>query len=108
LGRDINAASFEGRFLRAFEKMLTEHVGGNPSIVQRTLISRAARVALHLELMDEATLVKGHTFGLHDHNYYVSWNNSFTRLLVAIGVESVPVKPPTLAELIAEHERAAG
>jgi hypothetical protein len=53
IGGLIGGRSREGRFLRRYEAMLTEHVGGNPSIVQRALISRAARLALHLELMDE-------------------------------------------------------
>jgi hypothetical protein len=56
VGGAIDGRSGEGRYLRAYEKMLTDHVGGSPSIVQRALISRAARLALHLELMDERAL----------------------------------------------------
>src|SRR5271168_3686027 len=60
VGGLIDGRSREGRFLRAYERMLVEHCGGNPSIVQRALISRAARLALHLELMDERSLAGNH------------------------------------------------
>jgi hypothetical protein len=53
LGGLISGRSREGRFLRTYEAMLTEHIGGRPSVVQRAMICRAARMALHLELMDE-------------------------------------------------------
>src|SRR5215204_5360208 len=58
----IDGRSREGRFLRAYEKGLIEHVGGTPTITQRALISRTARLALHLELMDERALAEGRGF----------------------------------------------
>jgi hypothetical protein len=66
--------------------MLTEHIG-DPNVIQRALISRAPRVALHLEIMDEHSLIDGHVFGPHDHNFYVSWTNALARLLVRLGVD---------------------
>jgi hypothetical protein len=82
--------------------MLSEHVGGRPNLVQRALITRAARLALDLELMDERTILAGHAFTIHDHNYYVSWSNALARLLARLGIESAtPPKRPTLAELLA-------
>ena len=92
LGALIDGRSREGRFLRRFEAMLVEHVGGKPSVVQRALISRAARLALHMELMDERSLVDGHVFTEHDHNFYVSWSNALARLLARLGVGS-PTDP---------------
>jgi hypothetical protein len=45
VGWSIDGRSREGRFLRAYERMLAEHVGGKPSHVQRELIRRCARLA---------------------------------------------------------------
>ena len=85
LGSAVDGRSKEGRFLRRYEAMLVEHVGGNPTIAQRELITRAARLALHLELMDEETLTDpGHHFTQHGHNFYVSWSNALARVLARL------------------------
>ena len=55
----INGSSREGRYLRDYEKRLLAHVGGTPSVTQRALITRASRLALHLELLDQRALVEG-------------------------------------------------
>jgi hypothetical protein len=110
VGGAIDGRSREGRFLRAYERALTDHVGGDPSIVQRALISRAARLALHLELMDERSLAGDHVFTVHDHNHYVAWSNALARLLGGLGLKSAAVRPPSLDEhlaaLAAEEEAA--
>jgi hypothetical protein len=111
----IDGRSREGRFLRAYERMLLAHVGERPSITQRALISRAARMALHLELLDERALTDRHVFTQHDANYYVSWSNSLSRILARLGFEpSPPPKPPapplpqlTLSEIIASMKADA-
>ena len=59
MGWSIDGRSREGRFLRAYERMLAEHVGGKPSHVQRELIRRCAGLALHLELQDERSMLAG-------------------------------------------------
>jgi hypothetical protein len=41
VGWSINGRSREGRFLRAYERMLAQHVGGQPSCVQAELIHAA-------------------------------------------------------------------
>jgi hypothetical protein len=99
VGGGIDGRSREGRFLRAYEKMLTDHVGGSPSIVQRALISRAARLALHLELMDERSIADGRGFGPTDHHFYITWANALARHLARLGLEPAAQKAPTLAEL---------
>jgi hypothetical protein len=58
--------------------------------VQRALISRAARLALHLELMDECVLAEGKTLTQHDYQHYCSWSNSLARMLVRLGLEVPP------------------
>jgi hypothetical protein len=103
----ISGNSREGRFLRAYEAMLLEHVGQHVSIVQRALVSRAARLALHLELMDERSLAGGHQFTEHDHNYYISWSNSLARLLARLGMNAAPVKQPTIVDHIARMAKDA-
>jgi hypothetical protein len=88
LGAKLSGRSREGRFLRAFERQLLDHLGHEPNTIERALIARASRVALHLELMDERSFVDGHRFGIHDHNYYVAWSNSFARLLGQLGMKT--------------------
>jgi hypothetical protein len=101
----IDGRSREGRFLRQYEGMLTEHVGGKPSVTQRCLIQRASRLALHLELMDERSLAGDHVFTVHDHNHYVSWSNSLARMLTRLGLDAQEGAPQTLAEAMAEARR---
>jgi hypothetical protein len=104
----ISGNTWEGRFLASYEAMLVEHVGGNPNIVQRALITRASRLALHLELMDQRSLAEGVPLTTHDHLHYVSWSNAIARLLGRIGIQ--PAAPPRrpIAEIFAERaaERA--
>src|SRR5689334_18426168 len=69
----INGRSREGKFLRAYEKMLVEHVGGQPSVTQRALISRTARLALHLELLDEKAIKKDGGLTPTDCHFYAVW-----------------------------------
>jgi hypothetical protein len=107
VGGIIDGRSREGRFLRAYERQLTEHVGGSPSIVQRALINRAARLALHLELMDERALADGDAFTTHDHLHYVSWSNALGRLLVRLGIEGAAEKTPSLSQYLASQGHAA-
>jgi hypothetical protein len=107
VGDFIRINSREGKFLRHYEAMLVQHVGGKPSIVQRTLISRAARIALHLELMDQRTLADGHLPTLVDSNYYVSWSNALARLLARLGIETPKPNTPTLAEYLTQKRARA-
>src|SRR4051812_10684310 len=83
---EINGSSREGRFLRAYEGMLLQQFP-NPTVVQRALISRTARLALHLELMDERALKEGRGFGPTDHHFYCVWANSLARHLAKLGLE---------------------
>jgi hypothetical protein len=58
-------------------------------------------------LMDERSLVGGHVFGQHDHNYYVSWSNSLARHLARLGLEPAAAKQPTLADYLSSKGEAA-
>jgi hypothetical protein len=102
IGTFIDGRSREGKFLRRYERMLIQHFGGSPSAVQKAMISRAARCALHLELMDERSLRDGHVFGTHDHNYYISWSNALARLLARLGIGPAeePQQTQTLEDIL--------
>jgi hypothetical protein len=101
LGGLISGSSREGRYLRTYEKMLVEHIGGRPSIVQKAMICRAARMALHLELMDERSLVLGRALTQHDYQHYVAWSNSLTRMLSRLGLQPATAdKAPSLSEYL--------
>jgi hypothetical protein len=108
VGELIDGRSHWGRFLRHYEGMLTEHVGGKPSLVQRALITRAARVALHLELMDKKSLRDARTFTVHDHNYYIAWSNALARLLARLGIVEAIKAEKTLGTVLADISAARG
>jgi hypothetical protein len=99
-GWSIDGRSKEGRFLRAYERMLAEHLGGKPSRVQVELIRRCARLALHLELQDEKSLSDA---GMSDHTarQYLAWHGALVRTLCQLGVRGSPERAPTLAEIMA-------
>lgn len=101
----VNGRSREGRFLRAFEAQLTAHVGGAPSITQRMLISRLARVALRLELFDEK-LAAGPITDV-DSRTYGALHNSFRLMLRDLGIKGAAARPATLAEVLAQSSRPA-
>ena len=102
IGDHIDGRSREGRFLRSYEAMLREHVGGKPSVVKRQLIQRAARVALHLELLDEKSFAGGHALTMHDARFYIAWSNSLARLLSRLGMDAATEKAPSLIRALAD------
>jgi hypothetical protein len=106
VGWSIDGRSREGRFLRAYEAMLIAHVGGSPSAVQRALIGRAAKLALHCELMDEKALTAG-GMGERDARQYVCWSNALARSLSALGIKSASAAPERLADVLASRRRSA-
>lgn len=91
IGQIVDGRSREGRFLRAYEAMLVQHLGGAPNGVQRQLIARAARLALYVEIMDERSLAAG---GMSDRDSasYLAWSNSLRRTLLALGVNETGTK----------------
>jgi hypothetical protein len=101
----LNGNSREAKFIRAYEAMLIEHVGGSPSIVQRALIIRAARLACHLELWDQRTIPNGGAVSATGHNHYIQWANALGRTLARLGLQPTAPRAPTLAEALAEARR---
>ena len=102
IGQAIRGDSHEGRYIRSYERLLTEHVGGQPSIAQKLMITRAARVALHLEKLDESVFKTGHALTQHDFQHYCAWSNCLGRLLKTLGLETPsPREPLNLGDYIA-------
>jgi hypothetical protein len=105
IGSTIDGRSTAGRFLKAYEAMLVEHVGGRPSITERAMIARAARVALHLELLDEKSLAECRPLTGHDMAWYAAWSNCLTRILGRLGLKSPDKPAPTLTDLLSANGR---
>ena len=96
----ISGRTPEGRFIRAVEAQLSEHVGGSPSIVQRMLIRRLANVSLRLELLDRKfAKAKPTDF---DTKMYGALHNSFRLLCREIGLKGAEPPVPTIAEYATE------
>jgi hypothetical protein len=105
IGHSIDGRSREGRFLRAFEAQLSEHIGGKPSIAERMLISRLARIALRLEMFDEK--LSAGTLTDHDGRIYGALHNSFRLMLRELGIKGSVGAQPRLADLLAKGRPAA-
>jgi hypothetical protein len=81
----IDRRTFSGKFVEQVRAELIEHVGPDPSPVQRMLIQRAAILSLRLAQIDRKILA-GKDFTLFDNNSTIAWQNALTRVLVALGV----------------------
>jgi hypothetical protein len=103
----LNGNTREAKFIRTYEAILIEHCGGSPSAVQRSLITRAARLAVHLELWDEKTIPTGGACTATGHSHYLAWSNALGRTLARLGLEPAAPKPPTLADLFPDDRSAA-
>ena len=106
IGSGIDGRSKEGRYLRAVEAELVEHLGGKKSTTQRIAIHRAARLMLRLEIFDQK--LTGGEFTSHDARVYNALQNSLRLMLKELGLKAnVDTKPaPSLAEIAARHAKA--
>jgi hypothetical protein len=103
----INGLSREGRFITEYQNLLVEHLRREPSITERLLIQRCARMALHIELMDEAAFAKGESYSPSDNVRYVAWSNGLARMLVRLGLEPGEIEEPraNLSDWIKDRSR---
>ena len=94
----------EAALLRRVRRDLVAHVGGKPSKVQLALIERAARLTLHVELMDKRAFAAGE-LSEKDSREYLAWSNSLTRTLRELGLKAASVgdKTPSLDAIAARH-----
>jgi hypothetical protein len=84
----LDKRSREYRLMRQVRDDLTDHIGGQPTAVQRMLIERAVILSLRLALLDQK-IVDGRLLTTMDNNQYLAWSNSLVRTLRELGV-----KPP--------------
>ena len=91
----------EAKRIQATVTELTEHVGGNPSPVQRRLIERAAWLEFHMDSMDVKALEHG-VISERDGREYLAWLNAYRRTLVALGLESRSNQAPRLRDVLGQ------
>ena len=87
----LDARTPEAKFMRALEHQLAAHLGGEPTIAQKMMISRLARIALRLELLEQK--FNKNAFTALDDRVYSALTTQFRMMLRALGLES-----PTLAD----------
>lgn len=98
---NISGRSREGRFLRALERDLLEHLGPEPTLPQRLLVARVARASLRIEMLEEK-IADGRATEL-DGKILHNLHGSLRLMLREIGqAERTTTKPPTLADVMAE------
>jgi hypothetical protein len=107
----VDRRTREGVFLDRYERMLVEHLGGALTATQAALISRTARLALHLELLDRKSLTERRPMNATDQHFYSYWANCLARHLKALGFEpptKAKVKRRTLDEILADVDTVDG
>lgn len=104
MGDEVDGRSREGRFLKKVEVELSAHVGGSPNFAQKTLIRRAARAMLRLELLDEKMTTGNWTD--HDGRVFGGLNNALRMCLRELGIKAAPPKTPTLQDYLAATAEA--
>lgn len=85
---------------------LIQHVGGNPSAVQLTLIEQAVGLQTRCDMLDSKTFNDGIELGDGDQRRYLAWANSLQRLMRQLGQKSAPRPTVSLADHLAK--RAGG
>ena len=103
----LDGRTREARLLKAAIDALTEHVGGNPSATQARQIARAARLELHMAMMDARSDQNGGVMSDRDCRQYLAWNNSFRLILRDLGLERHDPPALTLAEALGGQGEAA-
>lgn len=87
-GREsMDGRTREARLLRQVRAELTEHVGGRPSVTQRALIERAARLSLYVSQLDRKVL-GGEAMSAHDSKSYLATSNSLCATLRLLGLKA--------------------
>ena len=100
----VDLRTREGLLLARVRRELLEHVGPNPTYIQRHLIDRAAILSLRLAQLDYR-IIEERPMTLLDNAQTVAWQNSLTRVLRMLGVDKPATrtsKPPSLTDINAE------
>lgn len=96
-----------GRLLKAITADLVAHVGGNPTVTQRWLITRIGMLALRCGQLD-AKIIEGGGLTEHDSRTFLAWSNSLSRALRDLGLDAAAAAPQSLASILAAPAPASG
>jgi hypothetical protein len=97
--KTIDARTLEGRTEKSAIRDLIEHVGGCPSVPQKILIVRAARLLVLTEAMEER-MMHGGEIGDWAGRQTLAWINTLRRTLEALGLERAQQQPAKLADVL--------
>jgi hypothetical protein len=95
---NLDKRSRYGRLIRQVRQDLTDHIGGNPTPVQRMLIERASMLQLRVAMLDRK-IIDGEILTVMDNNQYLAWSNSLVRTLAQLGLDATTT-PPTLSDVL--------
>jgi hypothetical protein len=90
-GVHVDGRSRAAMAMRRFHADLVAHVGGNPSVAQRALITSLCQVRLRLLALDQSFATKGHMTETES-KHYRGWTQTFHSGLRELGLEAAP--PP--------------
>jgi hypothetical protein len=82
---EIDRRTLEGRREQQVLDELTAHVG-RPSVVQRIIIARCARLTVIVELMERRIVEDGEIGDLNGRQL-LAWTNTLARLLTRLGMD---------------------
>ncbi len=100
----IDRRTASGKLLDQFRRDLLDHIGTDPSAVERAIIERCCWLQLKCSLID-AKLAAG-TDTEYDSKSYLAWSSALRRALRDLGLKSADAKSPSLAEVL-KAERVA-
>ncbi len=98
----LDGRTREAKLMRETRAALIAHVGGNPSAVQAAMIEQAVQLKLRISTMDRKFAETGQQTE-HDSRTYLAWAATYARVLARLGLDAVPVRQPTLAEVLASR-----
>jgi hypothetical protein len=81
----IDARTLEARREKAVAAELTEHVGAQPTVVQKLLIARAARLTVVIETLERQIIEDGKVGDLAGRQV-LAWVNSLRQILALLGI----------------------
>jgi hypothetical protein len=96
----LSGRSWQAKYLKTVEAALIQHVGSSPSVAERLLISRLARISLRLTELDEKIAAgRGTDF---DVKVCSGCDGALRNGLARLGFKGAEPKHRTLAEILAD------
>ena len=96
----IDGRTREGKFARAVQDELTQHVGGAPTAAEQILIKLASIKVLRVALMTRHELSE-HSISERNDREFLCWSNSLRRDLDVLGITKRATQSPSLKEYTA-------